>query len=183
MDGIHGGWRCQMNNIVKYPTAPRSDSFEIGLKFQDFVTRKLAATGLYIQNYGSKKYQYEYGENQQGFEIKYDELCTKTYRLSIEVAEKVNAANKEWVPSGIDREDNSWLYIQGNYDLILIFGKIHLKQWCKLYSPKFEIKHGTIKTFYLEAHYANELALCAFEFEKGILHRMAEESRKRCLQR
>ena len=75
-----------MNNIVKYPTAPRSDSFEIGLEFQDFVTRKLAATGLYIQNYGSKKYQYEYGENQQGFEIKYDELCTKTYRLSIEVA-------------------------------------------------------------------------------------------------
>lgn len=105
------------------------NSFEVGNNFQDHVCIELAKENIILQNINSKKFQYETGENLQGFEIKYDARCTgdngtiPTNRLSIEVGEKTNAANSCFVPSGIYRSDNSWLYIQGNYQQFWIFPK------------------------------------------------------------
>jgi len=44
-------------------------------------------------------------------------------QLSIEIAEKTKADNAKFVPSGIYRNDNSWLYIQGNFKTFWIFSK------------------------------------------------------------
>lgn len=105
------------------------DSFEIGNEFQDFVCIELAKQSIILQNINSKKFQFNVGENLQGFEIKYDARCTgdrntsPTGQLSIEIGEKTDANNANFIPSGIYRNDNSWLYIQGNYMNFWIFSK------------------------------------------------------------
>jgi len=130
------------------------DSFEVGNCFQDFVCLELAKQNIILQNINSKKFQFTVGENLQGFEIKYDGRCTgdrrttPTNRLSIEIAEKTNAKNINWVPSGIYRNDNSWLYIQGNYMMFWIFNKNLLKVLHKSGRYK-EGDEPTIKKFYL----------------------------------
>ncbi|MBA7684334.1 hypothetical protein ES703_92727 [subsurface metagenome] len=82
------------------------------------------------------------------------------------MAEKSKAINKSFVPSGIMREDNSWLYIQGNKKIIFIFGKKFLQQ---LYQAKYKDKvwqpKPTIKTFLLPIAEARKYALKVFENE------------------
>lgn len=130
------------------------NSFEVGNEFQDFVCIELAKDGIILQNINSKKFQFETGENLQGFEIKYDARCTgdnntkPTFRLSIEIAEKSNESNISYIPSGIYRSDNSWLYIQGNYNGFWIFPKNILKFLHKTKRYK-EGEGSTIKKFYL----------------------------------
>jgi len=131
-----------------------NDSFEIGNEFQDFVCMELAKQNIILQNINSKKFQFEVGENLQGFEIKYDSRCTgdsgstPTNRLSIEIAEKTKAANPVYISSGIYRNDNSWLYIQGNYMCFWIFSKNLLQ---KLHQSGRYEEHElpTVKKFYL----------------------------------
>lgn len=120
---------------------------------------ELARDNIILQNLGSKLYQLKVGENLQGFEIKYDERCTDTGRLSIEVAEKSrNDSNLRWTPSGIFRDDNTWLYIQGNYNVIYVFAKNWLIRWHNLKKPKIDSKKGTIRTFYLPFRIADIMA-------------------------
>lgn len=136
------------------------DSFEVGNEFQDFVCLQLAQQGIILQNINSKKYQYEVGENIQGFEIKYDGRCTgcngtlSTYRLSIEIAEKSSVDNLFFIPSGIYRNDNSWLYIQGNYDMFWIFSKNILQMLHKSIDANGNKRYeehelATVKKYYL----------------------------------
>lgn len=148
-----------------YPTAPRPTTFKDGIEFQDFVCELLASHHIILQNFASKKYQYEVGENLQGFEIKLDRRCTDTNRLSIEVAEKSNANNADWVNSGICRDDNSWLYIQGNYHVIFIFGKSQLRRYFDQVKPEVAESHGTVKKFYLSFSVARKMALKVIELE------------------
>ena len=130
------------------------DSFEVGNEFQDFVCIELAKQGIILQNINSKKFQFNVGENLQGFEIKYDARCTgdrgtiATNQLSIEIAEKTRADNSKFVPSGIYRNDNSWLYIQGNFKTFWIFSKklLILLHFSRRYK---EHELPTIKKFYL----------------------------------
>lgn len=154
---------------VVYPDAKHKDPFEMGLEFQDFVCVLLAKHGIILQNIVSKKHQIDTGENLQGFEIKLDTRWTDTGRLSIEIAEKSSATRKEFVPSGIYRNDNSWLYIQGNYDGLFIFPKKTLILLHK--TQRFPEKEmPTIKTFYLpelDAHKYCARFICPNK-EKGI---------------
>jgi len=131
-----------------------SDSLEIGNTFQDFVCIELAKYSIILQNINSKKFQYNTGENLQGFEIKYDARCTgdngtiPTNRLSIEIAEKTDLNNLNFIPSGIYRDDNTWLYIQGNYNGFWIFPKKLLILLHK--SGRYEdAQLPTIRKFYL----------------------------------
>ncbi len=132
-----------------YPSA-RPRAFAAGLEFQDFVCIHLAKDNIILQNLGSKLYQLRVGENLQGFEIKYDERCTDTQRLSIEVAEKSrDDSSLGWTPSGIFRDDNSWLYIQGNYKIIFVFAKNWLLRYCHEKTPELLEFNGTIRRFFL----------------------------------
>jgi hypothetical protein len=130
------------------------DSYAIGERFQDFVCIELAKHNIIIQNINIKYFQYNEGENLQGVEIKYDGRCTgdngttPTGRLSIEIAEKTEASNYQFVPSGIYRNDNSWLYIQGNYMNLWIFSK-NILQLLHRNGKYEEHELPTIKKFYL----------------------------------
>ncbi len=140
------------NNFIQevYPDSKNENSIQEGIEFQDFVADELYKIGCIVQNYGSRKYQFNFGENKQGWEIKRDNLCTKTKRMSIEIAEKSKAGNKVWIPSGIMRKDNTWLYIQGNYEIIAIFGKSILLNLYEI--KKNSLQHHettTIQAFYL----------------------------------
>ena len=149
-----------------YIDAKRSTTFQEGLEFQDFVCDQLARRHVILQNLSSKKYQYDVGENLQGFEIKLDRRCSDTMRLSIEVAEKSIASMRTWTPSGIFRNDNSWLYIQGNYDLIFVFAKSLLLGIHK--SGRYELKEEpTLRSFYLPFHDARKYAALFLDFPKG----------------
>ena len=107
-----------------YKDGKRKTLFEEALEFQDFVADVLRKElGLVITNYTSRKWQFNVGENRQGIEIKLDTNILKTGNVSIEIGEKSRKELKEYTPSGILRNDNSWLYIQGNYDVVFIFAK------------------------------------------------------------
>ncbi len=100
------------------------DMLEKGLEYQDFITDLLLKEiGISISTYASRRYQREHGENAQGVEIKFDDMFAETGNIYIEVAEKSAPDNPRFVPSGIYREDNTWLYVIGNYEVVYIFSK------------------------------------------------------------
>ncbi len=142
----------------RYPNAPRANTFETGLEFQDFVCMTLARDAIILQNMGSKLYQLSVGENIQGFEIKFDARCTDTGRLSIEVAEKSRRDVPGWTPSGIMRNDNTWLYIQGNYSVLYIFARNWLRRYYTERRPNVVEFNGTIKRFFLPLDVADTAA-------------------------
>ena len=152
----------------EYPDSDRPTVFEEALKFQDFVCDLfLKEIGFVISNYASRYYQFNHGENRQGVEIKLDTRILDTGNVSIEVAEKSRANIKVWTPSGIMRNDNTWLYVQGNYDIIFIFGKTFLR---KLYAARYKDSvwqpKSTIRTFLLPIIEANKYALKVFKLQK-----------------
>lgn len=165
LDGLHSETKL-MRPEPFYPNAKRPTVFQDGLEFQDFVCTQLAQRGVVLQNLSSKKYQFEVGENLQGFEIKLDERCTDTKRLSIEVAEKTrNDPELQWTPSGILRDDNSWLYIQGNRRILFVFAKRWLLNYYNAKQPTVYEKFGTVKTFYLPFEIARRHAAKVLDFE------------------
>jgi len=139
-----------------YPHATIRDPLEKGLAFQDFVCIELLRSrNILIQNIGSKRFQFEVGENLQGAEIKLDNRCTGTGRLSIEVAEKSSRDVLWWTPSGIMREDNSIIYVQGNYDCFWVFWKNWLRRYYETKHPYVEEFNGTIRRFFLNIEEAD----------------------------
>lgn len=133
------------------------DKLEQGLYFQDFVVEELYKCGLPIISYSSKEYQNMIGENKAGIEIKNDSQWKDTGNLYIEIAEKSNAENKYFVPSGIYRNDNTWLYLIGDKSKIFIFGKKFLVLLHKTGKYKeIPIKAGTSVGFLVPVKEAEE---------------------------
>lgn len=150
------GTLTEMRLDPVYKDCPDKQSYQSGLEFQDFVCTELSKKGIILQNLSSRRYQYEVGENLQGFEIKLDRPFLETGRLSIEIQEKSHASIPVWTNSGIYRDDNSWLYIQGNYKRFYIFAKslLILMHKSKIYLE--DTSHGTIKKFYLPLNDADK---------------------------
>ena len=132
-----------------YPDAQIRNPMEQGLAFQDFVCIQLSKHHIILQNISSTKFQFEVGENLQGFEIKLDNRCTDTKQLSIETQEKSSRDMMFYTNSGILRNDNSFMYIQGNYDAFWMFSKKWLVRWLKEKKPEIKEYNGTLKSFYL----------------------------------
>ena len=142
------------------------DTYEQGIEFQDFVFDVLKRLGIFIIYYASKKFQNEFGESHAGFEIKYDAGIKKYGKnLFIETYEKSHPSNENWVPSGINRRDNTWLYLQGDYEKIYVFGKNHLKMKARDYG-EFIIPAQTAKGFLLPLEVAEKLAVKIIETDK-----------------
>jgi len=143
---------------TRYPDAKRSTTFQEGLEYQDFIADVLRREiGIVITNYSSKKYQFNVGENRQGIEIKLDNRILETGNVSIEVGEKSKKELVDYTPSGILRNDNSWLYIQGNYKIAFIFS---VKMLRLLYnSGKYAIDElPTIRRFLMKIEDAKKYA-------------------------
>lgn len=148
-----------------YPDCIHKDPLQMGAEFLDFVMEILQKRGVVLQAYTSKKNQYAIGESLQGWEVKLDNRFIETGRLSIEVAEKSKAENPDWIKSGIYRRDNTWIYIQGNYNRFYWFQKSILIGLHK--SGKYEEaeSYGTIKKFYLPISDADKYGI---KFEREI---------------
>lgn len=141
-----------------YPDAKRPTVYQEGLEFQDFVVEQLQPYGIHPVVFSSRKYQFDRGESIQGIEIKLDRRCTETERLSIEVSEKSKRSNDTYYRSGILREDNTWLYIQGNFELFFVFAKKHLISAYQ--TGKYPVyEQATIRTFFLPFPNAEKIAI------------------------
>lgn len=161
-----------METKPDYRDGNRSTLYEEGLQFQDFVGDLLMnELGFPLTSYCSAKYQWNRGENRQGVEIKLDTRCagpTETGNISFEVAEKKNDDVDHWTKSGILRDDNSWLYVQGNYHRVFVFGKATLSLiYLKGYQGKArEVKNhngtSTIRAFLMPIAEAERVALKIF---------------------
>lgn len=156
-----------MKSPPSYPDAKATNTFEQGLEFQDFVIDVLCRElGLVVSNYSSRRWQFEAGENKQGIEIKLDNRMLETGNVSIEIGEKSRVSRNYYVPSGIMRDDNSWLYIQGNYELLFIFAKRILVQLyrAKRY-PVYELP--TIRKFHMPLADAEKYAAKLIDLRQG----------------
>lgn len=131
-----------------YPDAKHGNSLELGIQYQDFCQNVLQQYGLHFVCFTSKYDQFNIGESPQGVEVKLDQLCTTTRRLSIETHEKSKASVQKWRDSGIYRYDNTWCYVQGNYDVIFVFSVKHLR-WQEQYGGHKTHETQTIRAFYL----------------------------------
>jgi len=150
-----------------YPDAKSHTSFGDGIEFQDFVCVELARRGFVVQCFSSKRYQFAVGESLTGAEIKLDTRCTETGRLSIEVAEKTRCS-LDWVSSGIAKEDNAWLYIQGNRDVLFIFAKNWLCRYFVEKGPEVVENRPTIRSFFLPIEDAYRYAAKAIDLRVGL---------------
>lgn len=103
-----------------------AENLELGKEYQDFVSDVLSQHGLLVNAYSSRKYQLK-GEGTGGIEIKFDRRFSETGNLYIELSEKRNPSNLHYFPSGVQRDDNTWLYAIGDYNIIFIFSKKQLK--------------------------------------------------------
>lgn len=113
-----------------------------GLYYQDFVIEQLYKIGLPLISYSSKEFQNLIGENKAGIEIKNDNNYQKTGNLYIETAEKSDENKITFWPSGIYRNDNTWLYLIGDIKRIFILSKKQLI----LLDKKQKYKKVEIKT-------------------------------------
>lgn len=150
---------------TRYPDSKNIASVEQGNEFQDFVMDALRIhCGILVQCYTSKKYQVEQGENPQGIEIKLDNWCSRSNRLSIEIAGRTSLT-RDFIPSGIYRRDNTWLYIQGNFIVLYVFAKTTLQLLHKTgrYTAKAE---PTVQAFYLPDKDARRYAAKVIDFPK-----------------
>lgn len=163
----------------RYTTKAAKNTFESGEKFAEFAAKKLNPFGITSWTFGSHHQQFNIGENAQGIEYKLDMPCMRTSRLSIELYEKTDAANLNWIPSGIFREDNSWLYVQGNYEIIFVFSKKWLRRMYRqrLYASKWSREvivldwppapESTIRRFFLEFEVAQIGAALVINAQTG----------------
>ncbi len=116
------------------------DKLEEGKQFQDWVQKQLLPHGLIVMLNTSETYQKNVGESLSGIEIKKDNKFRETGNLFIEVAEKSDPCFPNFVPSGIYRNDNSWLYCIGDYKEVYILPKKILQV---LYEDRINRKPGT----------------------------------------
>ena len=111
----------------RYDNGYYKEKLEQGLIFQDFIAHEFYKRGIVIVGFGSKKYQIQHGENLLGAEIKRDGNFRTTGNLYIEVAEKSHPSKPSYVPSGIMRDDNSWLFVIGDEQTVWMFSTKQLR--------------------------------------------------------
>lgn len=105
----------------------RTQAMKNGAEFQDYICEQLHLRGIVLNMTTSREYQYK-RENMLGLEIKYDMKFRETGRLYIETAEKAQPREGDYVPSGIYRTDDSWLYGIGDKYTFYIFAKNQLRR-------------------------------------------------------
>jgi hypothetical protein len=133
------------------------EQLEKGIEFQDYVNSLLFDIGIVVVQYQSRRYQFERGENSGGIEIKFDDKFERTGNLYIECAEKSHPNNDHYMPSGIYRYDNSWLYAIGNYEVVYLFVTKHLR-WLHERKPLIGKQTPTSRGFLLPEILAKKYA-------------------------
>lgn len=125
-----------------------SENLEIGLEYQDIVTERFYNDlKMPIVTYNSRERQYSKGENMAGVEIKFDSKSLTSKNVYIEYEEKSKAEYKNYKPSGVYRNDNSWLFVIGNRTTTYILSKCHLRERCDvILKDKNHLGYFLVKT-------------------------------------
>jgi len=108
--------------------------------------------GWHISVFKDKELQYNIGESFAGIEIKFDEKFAETGNLYIETHECRDPENPRLFESGILRENNTWLWLQGNHEKFWIFSLEDLRRAYdkkKANGQTIQIKRGTSAGFLL----------------------------------
>jgi hypothetical protein len=151
---------------------------EKGLDYQDFIIDLLSEVmGISLSQYASKKYQLV-GETKQGIEIKYQSKMADYGNLYIETEEKSNAANRFFVRSGIYRDDNTWLWITGDYSIQYVFSKLTLVRLhkCGRYRYAEPRDYATSKGFLLPMTEADKYCLVKIADRQATITCIKEEA-------
>ena len=114
-----------MKEYMKQMTEEYFTKLQQGLEFQDKIVMELWNRGISFASFNSLKFQNK-GENSAGIEIKFDNRMDDTGNIYIETHERSSDAGK-FVFSGVNRDDNSFLWIIGNYKHVFLFLKGQLK--------------------------------------------------------
>lgn len=144
-----------------------------GLEYQDYVfdqLRRMDGMPVFLGAYSSVKYQCGKGESPSGLEVKYDAKFRETGRLFIETAEKSYSYQSSFKPSGVMSEDNSWLYLIGDYEEAYIFAKNLLRAFCVDTNTNIKFKETpTSQGYVFPLEYVESKCLCAkhIVFQKG----------------
>lgn len=163
--GTAGGMRRTMGTKMfdalaasqeAYKNGYYAEKLEQGLQFQDVMTRELYLRGIVVVGYASRAYQIKHGENMLGAEIKRDGNFRETGNLYIEVAEKSHPDRPKYIPSGIHREDNSWLFVIGDEVTAWIFPINYLR---KLQSRYHEVTLPTSIGFLMPVSEADKYCI------------------------
>jgi hypothetical protein len=146
-----------MENTNNYVGYYRSQ-LESSLEYQDFVMEKLYEVGFVLNCYSSGKYQNKKGESRSGIEVKFDDQMKKTGNIYIEYAEKSHPNNKNYVPSGIERIDNTCIVAIGDYNTIYLIAKNWLQQFKKL-KDTIHVSTSTSKGYLFPRSMAQKYAI------------------------
>ena len=140
----------------------RREMSEKGTKYENYIypifAKEWGVPESWVKPYQEKDEQIDIGENSLGVEIKYDEKSIKSKNIYIETAEKSVPYKPDYTPSGIYRDDNSWLFAIGNYDIYYVFLINHLRElesldgWGRVETP-------TSRAFLMPHKEAEKLAL------------------------
>ena len=125
------------------------EKLQQGLEYQDFALEqinKMNGMPIFQGAYSSRKYQNQKGESPSGLEIKFDNKFKDTGNLYIEIAEKSDPSNIEFIESGVMRKDNSWLYLIGDYKEAFLFLKKTLIFFCTRFAKYKELRYCETKT-------------------------------------
>ncbi len=121
----------------------RKSQIESGQAYQDFVVDCCyRILNMPISCYSSQLYQQNVGESINGVEIKNDRKFKQTGNLYIELGEKARPRGGGYAPSGIYRDDNTWLYLIGDFDTIFGLSKRFLIGMSKTGKYK-KVENGT----------------------------------------
>lgn len=113
------------------------DSFKKGREYEDFIIsvwpkiypfRKLTRLEGKIKQWT--------GETEEGIEIKFDDRKKTTGNIYIEMQEKAEIGNEKYALSGIYKNDNSRMFLVGDYKEFFLFSKQKLL-WLDKLDPPF----------------------------------------------
>lgn len=120
------------------------ESLQKGFEFENYICQFFKSKYSFnIETYKTKEGQYNLGESIQGIEIKNDTLIPKTGNIYIELQEKKDSSQKNWINSGILKNDNTLFYLIGTEEKFYIFLKTDL---LKFYENNMYFKLKEIKT-------------------------------------
>jgi len=157
-----------METKCDYQAEVYMPQLEEALEFQDFVCLELHKRGIVLQNTTSQRYQWK-TENLLGMEIKLDKKFQETGRLYIETAEKAHPNNKDFIPSGIYRDDDTWLFGIGDRKVFFVFSKKVLQRLDR-HNPKWLFRPqptATSKAFCIPVDKAHRIAERVFNFTEN----------------
>lgn len=143
----------------------RSQMLKLGAEFQDFIMRRLYMAGTVLNTLASPAGQ-QLGENLLGMEIKRDGNFRNSGNLYIEVAEKARPRNGDYAPSGIFRNDNSWLFGIGDERTFFIFALQTLRRAYGSDRRYPRVTKDTSKGMLLPIADATSMAARIFEFSE-----------------